>query len=242
MLPNGCMEHESLEGRLAECERHLGVAAEMGLALLSRNEMMEGETARLSENLSEAESRIAQLRHDLAVKDSLLDQYIQDAATAQEPSLPSWTVTLKQENTQLKAANKQLLSDNVRLYHEVKQMVNRSKVQQCLEQFSEYTTNGISCTLLMLLLAAAKEELHEVQSEMEEKGKEAIMLRIERDRLATDIERCRTTQHLVVEENEELRDQLASSHQAINHLVAEVSEWATVHLSVGVLLSVLMCV
>ena len=74
MLPNGCMEHESLEGRLAECERHLGVAAEMGLALLSRNEMMEGETARLSENLSEAESRIAQL-HDLAVKDSLLDQY-----------------------------------------------------------------------------------------------------------------------------------------------------------------------
>ena len=49
------------------------------------------------------------------------------------------------------------------------------------------------------------------------------MMKIERDRLATDIERCRTTQHLAEEENEELRDQLASSHQAINQLLVEVS-------------------
>ena len=77
--------------------------------------------------------------------------------------------------------------------------------------------------IVILLLAAAKEELHEVQSNMEEKGKEMLMMKIERDRLATDIERCRTTQHLAEEENEELRDQLASSHQAINQLLVEVS-------------------
>lgn len=139
MPPNGYTEHESLEGRLAECERNLGVAAEMGLTLLNRNELIEGEAAKLHENMSRAESRIAQLQHDLSIKDSLLEQYVQDAtATAQEPSLPSWTITLRQENTQLKAANKQLASDNARLLHEAKQMVNRSKVQQCLEQFSKY--------------------------------------------------------------------------------------------------------
>ena len=136
MPPNGYMEHESLEGRLAECERNLSVAAEMGLTLLSRNELIEGEAAKLHENINKAESRIAQLQHDLSVKDSLLEQYIQDAA--QEPSLPSWTITLRHENTQLKAANKQLASDNARLQHEAKQMVDRSKVQQCLEQFSKY--------------------------------------------------------------------------------------------------------
>ena len=138
MPPNGYMEHESLEGRLAECERNLSVAAEMGLTLLSRNELIEGEAAKLHEYVNKAESRIAQLQHDLSVKDSLLEQYMQDVATAQEPSLPPWTISLRQENTQLKAANKQLASDNARLQHEAKQMVNRSKVQQCLEQFSKY--------------------------------------------------------------------------------------------------------
>lgn len=59
------------------------------------------------------------------------------------------------------------------------------------------------------------------------------MLKIERDRLATDIERCRTAQHLVEEENEELRDQLTSSHQAINQLLVEVS---------GLLCELYMCV
>lgn len=150
---SGYVDHDTTEVRLAECERNLTVAAQMGLALLSRNEMMEHDIAQLSETVSTAESRVAQLRHDLAVKDSLLEQYIQDAVEAEngEPSLPSWVQTLTEENSELKMANNQLRADNVQLQHNVEQMVDRSLVQQCLEQFC---TCGVSVSMIVSMIVS----------------------------------------------------------------------------------------
>ena len=134
-------DHETLEQRLTDSEHNLVVAAEMGLALLSRNELLEKDTARLSESLATAESQLAQLRHDLAVKDSMLQQWLQDAQEAQseEPSLPAWVRALSEENAQLKTVNQQLWLEKVQLEQEAQQMLQKEKalVQQCFDQFCE---------------------------------------------------------------------------------------------------------
>lgn len=134
-------DHEVLERRLADCEHKLVMAAEMGLALLNRNELLEKDAARLSESKTAAESQLAQLRHDLVVKESLLQQWLQDAEEAQseEPFLPAWVRGLREENSQLKTANQQLCREKEQLEQEAQQLIQKERalVQQCFEQFCE---------------------------------------------------------------------------------------------------------
>lgn len=223
-------DREALEQRLQECEHNLEVAAQMGLALISRNNLLEKDAVRLSESLNAAESQLFQLRHDLAMKDSLLQQCLQDAVEAQqeEPSLPAWVQALSEENARLKIANQQLWLENVQLQEEAQQMVEKERalVQQCFNQFCKdicmYTIHLLCHWDTFSSTAEAKLELSEIHSDMEERGRELEQMRSERDQTLVEREQLYTSQcHLRVE-NDELREQLAESQVTVNQLSLEV--------------------
>ena len=71
-LPTG-----QVEEKLSEKERDLEVAARVGLALLERNDILEQDLTRVTEQLANSERMLAQARHELGQKTNLLKQYYQ---------------------------------------------------------------------------------------------------------------------------------------------------------------------
>ena len=66
-----------VEEKLSEKERDLEVAARVGLALLERNDILEQDLTRVSEQLANNERMLAQARHELGKKTTILQQYYQ---------------------------------------------------------------------------------------------------------------------------------------------------------------------
>ena len=66
-----------VEEKLSEKERDLEVAARVGLALLERNDILEQDLTRVTEQLANSERLLAQARHELGKKTTILQQYYQ---------------------------------------------------------------------------------------------------------------------------------------------------------------------
>ena len=135
-----------LQEQLYQAEKDLQLSAKVGLALSNRVNFLEKEVTRLTVQLTNSNHTLEQARHELMKKDSLLKLYyiheeendLQREDSSQEP--PEWVQALSKENSQLKADNRELREDNIRLQNEVQCTGDREKalVKQCFEQLCKY--------------------------------------------------------------------------------------------------------
>ena len=133
----------SLQDQLSQKEKELDITAKIGLALLERKELLEKEVTRLTEQLGGVEQRLAQARHELGRKESLLQlYYVQEEQEEPETqqSTPEWVQGLSDECSQLKESNQTLWFEKVELEQEAQKMVQKERalVQQCFDQLSKY--------------------------------------------------------------------------------------------------------
>lgn len=138
---------ESLEEQLHQKERELEVTARLGLGLLERKEFLEKEVTRLTEQMRGLEQTLSQARHELGIKESLLQLYYTQEAqnelqenNPRHVSTPEWVKTLNEECAQLKRENQRLWNEKQELEQEAHKKVQMSQtlVKQCVEQLCKY--------------------------------------------------------------------------------------------------------
>lgn len=140
-----------LQEQLREREKELEVTAKLGLGLLNRNNLLQKEVGRLTEQLSSVDGRLSQARHELSRKDSLLKLYYveeeeregQGEGSGAEQPPPEWVQRLGEENAQLKKENKELWEKNFDLEQESSKNAQKERafVQQCFEQLCKSCRN-----------------------------------------------------------------------------------------------------
>ena len=131
---------QALQEQLREREKELEVTAKLGLGLLNRNNLLQKEVGRLTEQLNTIEGRLSQARHELSRKDSLLKLYYVEEEQKEEPEAeqppPEWIQRLSEENLHLKQENKELWERNLDLEQENSNNTQKERafVRQCFEQ------------------------------------------------------------------------------------------------------------
>ncbi|XP_050418566.2 trafficking kinesin-binding protein 1 isoform X3 [Patella vulgata] len=142
---------EAVTRLLEEKERDLELAARIGTTLLDKNRDLESRTENLEEQLTSANEKVSQLRHDVSMKDELLRVYCQDfendgieapQASPQEGGFSLSVVkveglhkkvkSLEDENLSLRLETAQLKSDTCDMEEKEKKLV-----EDCLQQLSE---------------------------------------------------------------------------------------------------------
>lgn len=200
---------------LEEKERDLELAARIGQTLLERNKELSNKNEDLEQELTEVQEKHSQLKHELVMKDALLQVYVQDYEGAEsEPSTPEGKVehtlealqkkvkTLEDQNSQLKIEAVQL--DNETSNYEEQE---QSLVSTCVRQLDELNDR----VDLMAEELVAKGDVNLMQQE------EISML------LGQTINLEGKNKKLVVD-NAELNQHLAAAQEAQRQLTAELAE------------------
>ena len=137
---------ETVTQLLEEKERDLELAARIGQTLLSKNKELTARTENLEEQLSAANDKVGQLRHDLALKDELLRIYNEDIEHENGHSpgsfagltledvdfLKNKVKTLEDENIYLKVESAQLKADTDSYEEKEKRLVD-----DCIHQIGD---------------------------------------------------------------------------------------------------------
>ncbi|KAK7502479.1 hypothetical protein BaRGS_00006432 [Batillaria attramentaria] len=140
---------EAVTRLLEEKERDLELAARIGQTLLSKNKELNGRGELLEDQLTHANEKINQLKHDLSMKDELLRFYCQDLQDESSgDTTPSEGIaglskiniemlqrkvgTLEEENLNLRLETAQLRSATENYEDKEKKLV-----EDCLEQLAE---------------------------------------------------------------------------------------------------------
>ena len=141
----------SLEEQLQQKENELEITAKLGLALLERKEFLEKEVTRLTDQSRALEQRLSQARHELGLKESLLQLYYtheeqneeereEGVGGRAEQSAPEWVRSLEEECSQLKEENSKLWQEKMEIEQETQKKLQMSQtlVKQCVEQLCEF--------------------------------------------------------------------------------------------------------
>ncbi|ESP04324.1 hypothetical protein LOTGIDRAFT_136398 [Lottia gigantea] len=142
---------EAVTRLLEEKERDLELAARIGTTLLEKNRDLESRSENLEEQLSAANDKVSQLRHDVSMKDELLRVYCQDLeddgtnapqvspedgglslSVIKVEGLHQKVKSLEDENLTLRLETAQLKSDTSVMEEKEKKLV-----EDCLQQLAE---------------------------------------------------------------------------------------------------------
>ncbi|GAB1600514.1 trafficking kinesin-binding protein 1-like isoform X2 [Argonauta hians] len=141
---------EAVTRLLEEKERDLELAARIGQTLLEKNKELSDKADLLEDQLTAANDKVSQLKHDLSMKDELLRFYTQDLENAEsesDSSTPVKSFNLSSINVDsLKKKVRLLEDDNLQLRLETSQLASVTEdyeekeeklVQDCLKQLAD---------------------------------------------------------------------------------------------------------
>ncbi|XP_070187850.1 trafficking kinesin-binding protein 1-like isoform X2 [Littorina saxatilis] len=210
---------EAVTRLLEEKERDLELAARIGQTLLSKNKELASRGDSLDEQIGFANDKIAQLKHDLSMKDELLKFYCQDLQE-QSPGdycpgdgatnlskvniemLQRKVGTLEEENIHLRLESAQLHADTDCLEEKEKKLV-----EDCLQQLAE--VNG---------------QVETFAEELKHKTEESSRLKEEMTGLLAQLADLHKRVRQLTIENMDLTEKLQASQESQKRLTKELSD------------------
>ncbi|XP_035226821.1 trafficking kinesin-binding protein 1-like isoform X2 [Stegodyphus dumicola] len=222
---------------LEEKERDLELAARIGQSLLDQNKDLRIRNDQLEQELATSTETITQLRHDLSVKNGLLQIYTQDLDTDSETGSPvkekgfsvSWEVLnkkiscLQEENSQLRSEafsrtadieneekkEMQLISDCV------KQLTEANKQLSYLqEEIGKKTEDNIR----------QQEEITQLLSQIVDLQRKLRDVTADNECLASKLEIAEECQHELSEELIDMKEKYGELMAAFQEMQAEVKQ------------------
>uniref|UniRef100_A0A0L8GPL9 HAP1 N-terminal domain-containing protein n=1 Tax=Octopus bimaculoides TaxID=37653 RepID=A0A0L8GPL9_OCTBM len=217
-------EDEAVEHILAiveNKERDLELAARIGQTLLEKNKELSDKADHLEDQLSAANDKVSQLKHDLSMKDELLRFYTQDLENAEsesDSSTPVKSFNLSSINVDnLKKKVRLLEDDNLQLRLETSQLASVTEdyeekeeklVQDCLKQ-----------------LADVNSQLEVFSDELARKTEESSRQKEEITSLLSQVVDLQRKNREVSVENLDYSKKLEAFKDTQHKLAKELSEW-----------------
>ncbi|CAI9726886.1 Hypothetical predicted protein [Octopus vulgaris] len=217
-------EEEAVEHILAiveNKERDLELAARIGQTLLEKNKELSDKADHLEDQLSAANDKVSQLKHDLSMKDELLRFYTQDLENAEsesDSSTPVKSFNLSSINVDsLKKKVRLLEDDNLQLRLETSQLASVTEdyeekeeklVQDCLKQ-----------------LADVNSQLEVFSDELARKTEESSRQKEEITSLLSQVVDLQRKNREVSVENLDYSKKLEAFKDTQQKLAKELSEW-----------------
>ncbi|XP_076089486.1 trafficking kinesin-binding protein 1-like isoform X2 [Mytilus galloprovincialis] len=213
---------EAVNRLLEEKERDLELAARIGQTLLTKNQELETKNEGLEEHLSAVVDKVNQLKHEVILKDGLLQAFTEyeggispsDDSLSDDSlhssgvkSLQKKCETLEQENVKLKLETAQLSADTYELEEKESKLVN-----DCLQQFVE-----------------VKKDLEHYVEELTKKTEENGAQKEEITNLLGQIVDLQRKVKVQTAENLELQKHLEASQNTQRFLTREISELKDKH-------------
>lgn len=226
---------EALTRLLEEKERDLELAAHIGQGLLQDKRELAGRADALEAELLQAQEALTQLRHELALKASLLQVYT--AHEEQEAALPSphgdedvpvSTLTrkiqeLEEENSQLKAESQSQIS-----HLEEEEKKEMQLIRDCVRQLSDATRESSHlqeelCRRTEVNLRQ-QQEILTLTAQLSDMQRYAQSLREEADELRSQLALSRGLQEQQSEELLEARSRYLDLKEAFLELQAQLRQ------------------
>ncbi|CAI9726876.1 Hypothetical predicted protein [Octopus vulgaris] len=212
---------EAVTRLLEEKERDLELAARIGQTLLEKNKELSDKADHLEDQLSAANDKVSQLKHDLSMKDELLRFYTQDLENAEsesDSSTPVKSFNLSSINVDsLKKKVRLLEDDNLQLRLETSQLASVTEdyeekeeklVQDCLKQ-----------------LADVNSQLEVFSDELARKTEESSRQKEEITSLLSQVVDLQRKNREVSVENLDYSKKLEAFKDTQQKLAKELSEW-----------------
>ncbi|XP_077485593.1 uncharacterized protein LOC144096640 [Amblyomma americanum] len=226
---------EALTRLLEEKERDLELAAHIGQGLLREKQQLVCRSDALEAELLQAQEALTQLRHELALKASLLEVYTaQEEADSALPSptegddVPVSTLTrkiheLEQENNQLKAESQSQLS-----HLEEEEKKELQLIRDCVRQLSDVTKESSHlqeelCRRTEVNLRQ-QQEILTLNAQLSDMQRYAQSLRAEADELRAQLALSRGLQEQQSEELLEARARYLDLKEAFLELQAQLRQ------------------
>ncbi|KAH9513794.1 Trafficking kinesin-binding protein 1 [Bulinus truncatus] len=206
---------EAVTRLLEEKERDLELAARIGQTLLSKNKELSNRTEILEDQLTQANDRVNQLRHDLSMKDELLRFYNEDLeqqhgadVTPNEKQvhgvnldfLEKKVKTLEDENIILRLESAQLKSETDNLEEKEKRLV-----EDCIQQ-----------------LAEVNHQVESLAEELHQKAEENSHQKEEITGFLAQIAELQKKVRLLTLDNMDLHEKLTASQESQRRLTKEL--------------------
>lgn len=226
---------EALTRLLEEKERDLELAAHIGQGLLREKQQLVCRSDALEAELLQAQEALTQLRHELALKASLLEVYTaQEEADSALPSptegddVPVSTLTrkihqLEEENSQLKAESQSQLS-----HLEEEEKKELQLIRDCVRQLSDVTKESSHlqeelCRRTEVNLRQ-QQEILTLNAQLSDMQRYAQSLRAEADELRAQLALSRGLQEQQSEELLEARARYLDLKEAFLELQAQLRQ------------------
>lgn len=226
---------EALTRLLEEKERDLELAAHIGQGLLRDKRELAGRADALEAELIQAQEALTQLRHELALKASLLQVYT--AQEEQDAALPSPTGDedmpvsmltrkiheLEEENSQLKAESQSQIS-----HLEEEEKKEMQLIRDCVRQLSDATKESSHlqeelCRRTEVNLRQ-QQEILTLSAQLSDMQRYAQSLRVEADELRAQLALSRGLQEQQSEELLEARSRYLDLKEAFLELQAQLRQ------------------
>uniref|UniRef100_A0A0L8GPM6 HAP1 N-terminal domain-containing protein n=1 Tax=Octopus bimaculoides TaxID=37653 RepID=A0A0L8GPM6_OCTBM len=230
-------EDEAVEHILAiveNKERDLELAARIGQTLLEKNKELSDKADHLEDQLSAANDKVSQLKHDLSMKDELLRFYTQDLENAESES-DSSTPTQQQPSSSgadsrvksfnLSSINVDNLKKKVRLLEDdnLQLRLETSQLASVTEDYEEKEEKLVQDCLKQL--ADVNSQLEVFSDELARKTEESSRQKEEITSLLSQVVDLQRKNREVSVENLDYSKKLEAFKDTQHKLAKELSEW-----------------
>lgn len=224
---------EAVTRLLEEKERDLELAARIGQTLLEKNKELSDKTDQLEEQVTIANDKVSQLKHEISMKDELLRFYTQDLENAESDSnssTPTKPVTEQPKSSSEKGFSlsnvnvdslqkkvRLLEDDNLQLRLETSQLASVTEdyeekegklVQDCLKQLSDVNS-----------------QLEVFSDELARKTEESSRQKEEITNLLSQVVLLQKKNREISFENLEYHKKLEAAKDSQQKLTKELAEW-----------------
>uniref|UniRef100_A0A0L8GQ83 HAP1 N-terminal domain-containing protein n=3 Tax=Octopus bimaculoides TaxID=37653 RepID=A0A0L8GQ83_OCTBM len=225
---------EAVTRLLEEKERDLELAARIGQTLLEKNKELSDKADHLEDQLSAANDKVSQLKHDLSMKDELLRFYTQDLENAESES-DSSTPTQQQPSSSgadsrvksfnLSSINVDNLKKKVRLLEDdnLQLRLETSQLASVTEDYEEKEEKLVQDCLKQL--ADVNSQLEVFSDELARKTEESSRQKEEITSLLSQVVDLQRKNREVSVENLDYSKKLEAFKDTQHKLAKELSEW-----------------
>ncbi|CAI9726893.1 Hypothetical predicted protein [Octopus vulgaris] len=225
---------DTTQSEIFQKERDLELAARIGQTLLEKNKELSDKADHLEDQLSAANDKVSQLKHDLSMKDELLRFYTQDLENAESES-DSSTPTQQQPSSSgadsrvksfnLSSINVDSLKKKVRLLEDdnLQLRLETSQLASVTEDYEEKEEKLVQDCLKQL--ADVNSQLEVFSDELARKTEESSRQKEEITSLLSQVVDLQRKNREVSVENLDYSKKLEAFKDTQQKLAKELSEW-----------------
>uniref|UniRef100_A0A0L8GQ05 HAP1 N-terminal domain-containing protein n=1 Tax=Octopus bimaculoides TaxID=37653 RepID=A0A0L8GQ05_OCTBM len=225
---------DATQSEIFQKERDLELAARIGQTLLEKNKELSDKADHLEDQLSAANDKVSQLKHDLSMKDELLRFYTQDLENAESES-DSSTPTQQQPSSSgadsrvksfnLSSINVDNLKKKVRLLEDdnLQLRLETSQLASVTEDYEEKEEKLVQDCLKQL--ADVNSQLEVFSDELARKTEESSRQKEEITSLLSQVVDLQRKNREVSVENLDYSKKLEAFKDTQHKLAKELSEW-----------------